>query len=71
MDKKMFTSMISEDNTMLAEENEILRSKISGIKTFVESQFLSDSLIYEVNKNIGADYWMGRRSVLQQLNKMI
>ena len=69
--QEQYEKILDEDNTMLVEENEILRNKLTAIANFIEKAATENSTSLKKVINVGSDYFIGRRSILAEIKQML
>lgn len=69
--QEQYNKMLDEDNTMLVEENEILRDKITNIQSFVDKTTIEITEALKCNIKINVDYFIGQKSILNEIKKII
>lgn len=69
--QEKYNKMLDEDNTMLIEDNEILRKKIATISLFVDKCIVKVANDLGGSIKISTDYFIGQKSILTQIKKML
>ena len=69
--ESLYNKMIEEENGLLIEENEILRTKLMNISNYLEGK--SNRISQELMnfERINVDYFVGQRSVVGEIRKLI
>ncbi|SNR85722.1 hypothetical protein SAMN05446037_100146 [Anaerovirgula multivorans] len=66
-----YNKILDEDNTMLVEDNEILRNKITAIENFIDRTSIEVTEALKSHTQIDTDYFIGQRSILTSIKKLI
>lgn len=67
----LYNEILNNDNTMLVEENEILRAKLTNISNYLEKAFLETTENLNNMTRISCDYFVGQQSILNEIKKLI
>ena len=67
----LYKQMINEDNNMLVEENEILRNNLTKISNYINKEFILITKNLDEMQKINIDYFIGQRSILQAIKKLL
>lgn len=68
---ELYIKMLDEDNSMLIEDNNLLRNKLTDIKNSVEKLFAENTKAMKECTGVRHDYFQGRRSILHEIKKLL